>query len=188
MVTEIKTGIFWGCFDPPTLAHQAIIYEMAELFDDNYIIVKNNVEKNYFAPIEHRLEMLYSILPEGINKFTVLIQDLQNSNNYFDVRKIVSGNLYVVVGTDALHSWLQQHQTKELAKYDGIYVVPRDTSSSNEITQLTKINKLSIDSMYKDVSSTTVRAALGTKSKNYSSIKLDNNVLKYINNVKLYSV
>jgi nicotinic acid mononucleotide adenylyltransferase len=185
MTITIKKGIFWGSFDPPTLAHQAIIYRMGELFTDNFIIVKNDAEKKYFVPIEHRLEMLYNILPPNTNKYQVLVQNLQNNYDYFDIHESGNDNLYIVVGMDALFTWLQQHQVDELIKYDGVYVVPRNTSSSIDITRLTKIKIMEINGKYNDVSSTAVRNAL--KLKEYKSIALDRKVLTYINNNKLYS-
>jgi len=186
MVVAINTGIFWGNFDPPTLAHQAIIYRMSELFTENFIIVKNNSNENYFASIEHRLSMLDSILPSKTNQYKILVQDLVDSNNYFDIHAKISGNLNVVVGMDALSKWLQQHHTSELIKYDGVYVVPRNTNSFIDITGLIKIKILLIDNIYKDISSTVVRAALIRQEKNNHSIALDNKVLQYINDFKLY--
>lgn len=182
-----KAGVFWGSFDPPTLAHKAIIDKMAQLFTNCLIVVKNNPQQQYFAAIEHRVMMVDNLLAKNNKQqYTIVVQDKQHSNNYFDLQAKLLSKLYVVVGMDALQLWLQQHDVADLLQYDGIYVVPRNVGNVIDISKKNNIKLLSIEEKYKNNSSTKVRALLQQQLFDNAEKLLDQKILTYIKNAKLY--
>ena len=187
--TTINTGIFWGSFDPPTLAHKVIILKMLDLFQEVLIIVNNNLKKQYFSPVNHRINMLHNMLALGANKYKILIQDDTCNNNYFNLRKTTTGALSVVAGMDAMQIWLKTHAINELANYDSIYIVTRAGYTSIDLAKLTNLPNifaLPIDDNYQHISSTAVRKKLFSGQLNSKLIDLDSNILKYIQQHKLY--
>lgn len=183
-----KTGILWGSFDPPTLAHKAIIIKMLDLFQEALIIINDRSNKDYFFSIEHRTQMLHSMLSAISTKYQILIQNDKHNNDYFNVHQQITGDLYVVAGMDALQTWVEAHDINELANYDGIYIVPRASILPIAFGSLTNVFTLPIDVNYQNISSTKVRAQLFSRIKNKKQIELDSNVLAYIEQHKLYSI
>lgn len=51
-----------GSFDPPTMGHVNIIERSAKLFDELYVVVANNIKKNYLFSEYERVEMLRECL------------------------------------------------------------------------------------------------------------------------------
>lgn len=51
-----------GSFDPPTMGHVNIIERSAKLFDELYVVVANNIKKNYLFSEYERVEMLRKCL------------------------------------------------------------------------------------------------------------------------------
>jgi cytidyltransferase-like protein len=183
-----KTGVLWGSFDPPTLAHKTIILRMLKLFDNCLIIVNNNIKKNYFSSLIHRINMLNEMLGKRHGKYKILVQDDTKANNYFNLKKTITGLLYIVVGVDALQAWLKFNDANSLVRYDGIYVVPRATDIHIDFSSFSKVFLMEIDSIYQNISSTKVRKQLLTRVKNPTNIGLEPQILTYIKQHNLYDL
>ena len=61
-----KIGLFTGTFDPPTLGHLDIIERANSLFDELYVGVFKNDQKNPLFSTEERKKLLEAIVPEGV--------------------------------------------------------------------------------------------------------------------------
>lgn len=107
--------VYGGSFNPPTLAHQAIIEKLINLYPEAKIIVVpvgDDYRKKDLAPFFHRLEMVKLMIApyeqvilsslEGIHPFKGTIHTLKTLNETYD-------ELYVVMGQDQLEfidSWI----------------------------------------------------------------------------------
>ncbi|HEV7232157.1 MAG TPA: pantetheine-phosphate adenylyltransferase [Bacteroidia bacterium] len=56
-----KTAVFPGSFDPVTIGHESIVRRALPLFDELIIAIGVNSNKNYYFPIEKRLEWLRQV-------------------------------------------------------------------------------------------------------------------------------
>lgn len=70
-----KIGLFTGTFDPPTLGHLDIIERASLLFDELYVGVFKNDQKNPLFTTAERQKMLEAISPAGV-KIIVHERDL----------------------------------------------------------------------------------------------------------------
>ena len=181
-----NTGVFWGSFDPPTLAHKAIIVKMSDLFQEVLIIVNNFAQIKYFAPVEHRINMLQSML-SGISKQPKILQQNDNHiNDYLKLKQQIPEHLSIVVGLDALQAWSETHAISELVNYDAVYIVPRSSCLVLNLENFTNIFQLPIDLNYQGMSSTQVRENLSIIQNDNVKTSLDDNVATYIKQHKLY--
>ena len=57
----MKIAVYPGSFDPPTLGHLSIIKRAAALFDELYVCVMVNSEKNPLFTREERMELIRRI-------------------------------------------------------------------------------------------------------------------------------
>lgn len=58
----MRRAMLPGSFDPPTMGHVNIIERTAKLFDELYVVVANNIKKNYLFSEYERVEMLRECL------------------------------------------------------------------------------------------------------------------------------
>lgn len=181
-----RTGVFWGSFDPPTLAHKAIMVKMLDLFQEVLIIVNNFTQIKYFTSVEHRMNMLQVMLSDISNQPKILQQNDSHIYDYLKLKQQIPENLSIVVGLDALQTWSETHAITELVNYDAVYIVPRFSSLVLNLKNFTNIFLLPIDLNYQGMSSTQVRANLSITHNNTAKIAIDNNVLTYIKQHKLY--
>ncbi len=56
--SSLRTAIYPGSFDPPTLGHLDLIQRGARLFDRLVVAVLRNSEKNPFFSVDERIQML----------------------------------------------------------------------------------------------------------------------------------
>ncbi len=56
-----KIAVFPGSFDPVTIGHQSIVERALPLFDEVIIAIGINSNKNYYFPLEKRLEWLKKV-------------------------------------------------------------------------------------------------------------------------------
>ena len=59
-----KVALFPGSFDPITKGHESIILRAIPLFDRIIVAIGVNVEKNYFFPLEKRLNWIRKVFKE----------------------------------------------------------------------------------------------------------------------------
>ncbi len=67
MNREIKTAVFPGTFDPPTLGHMDVVMRGRKLFDHLIVAIGRNPDKTELFPIAERLEMIRSLLADAAN-------------------------------------------------------------------------------------------------------------------------
>lgn len=60
----MKTAVFPGSFDPFTSGHEAIVRRALSLFDEIYIAVGVNTDKQYMFSTEERLARIRSFFPD----------------------------------------------------------------------------------------------------------------------------
>ncbi|MBL0941637.1 MAG: adenylyltransferase/cytidyltransferase family protein [Alphaproteobacteria bacterium] len=178
-------GVFWGSFDPPTLAHKEIILQALETFNlDKIIIVLNDFKsKSYHAPITDRTAMIKLMLYGLEEKVQVIAQNESAIADYQALKKTVSGTLYAIAGQDSYEKW-KLNQGLDFAHYDGIVVVPRGRKSKINIPTdlMSKVIVLEIAPRYRYFSSTKIRDKLHSKR----CVGLDPAICKYIHQHHLY--
>lgn len=155
------TGVYWGAFDPPTKAHEAIITaSLGDIPLKNLIVVVNNHSyKNYTFPLEMRLQWIKEIIQSnGLQNVEVLYQDDKHKLDFLALREITSEPICGIAGYDAYMTWIQYSTPEERALYDAIAVIPRGDDDPILFDKAAFI--LPINSMYKYVSSTAVRESL----------------------------
>lgn len=151
-------GVYWGAFDPPTTAHEAILCAASKQlrFKKIIIVVNNHGYKNYTNPLDRRIELIRKIICSNCLKdVEVLSQDDANPMDYRVLQQIVDAPLCAISGYDAYHRWVEQSTSAERAQYSAIAVIPR----GNQIPILSDLHAflLPIHADYRHVSSTAVR-------------------------------
>jgi pantetheine-phosphate adenylyltransferase len=56
-----KTAIFPGSFDPFTVGHESIVMRALPLFDRIIIAIGHNINKEYYFPLEKRVEWIKKV-------------------------------------------------------------------------------------------------------------------------------
>ncbi len=119
-------GVFWGTFDPPTIAHQFIIEKTLSHFqlDTLYIVVNNDRRKSPLATVEQRIAMIKAMTSFGHQALHIQVQDPINQD-YFKLRKQLQKPLTVIAGADSLLRMLEYNSTDCLKQYDRICIFSR---------------------------------------------------------------
>ena len=127
-------ALYGGSFDPPHLAHEAIVKALRELgFIDKVVVMPtylNPFKETYTAPAELRLQWLQDIFSS--------YKDVEVSSYEVDLKKKVPtimtvkhllnsyDKIYLVIGADNLKSLHQWYNYDELKKLVTFIVVTRD--------------------------------------------------------------
>jgi cytidyltransferase-like protein len=164
-----KIGLYWGTFDPPTLAHLNVMLTAIEQGDlDRLIVVVNDNSgpKHYHTPGVSRAQMIIKMLLEHANNQTIkkVPIEIMVQNDHFKIDEKLIGKLHPgstvvpVVGQDSFVS-----SAKYCSKYHEVIVAPRDHNESELLKKtilehnLNNIRVLTLDSKYLTMSSTQVR-------------------------------
>jgi len=80
-----RIAMFPGTFDPPTKGHLNIIFRAAQLYDQLYIVVADNINKKCLFNAQERVKMLNKLV-EGYSNIEVvayqgLVVDFAKKNN-----------------------------------------------------------------------------------------------------------
>lgn len=156
---ELCTGVFWGAFDPPTRAHQAIVEAvLAETWlCDLIIVVNNHAYKNYTHSLEERLLMMRDIvISHDVKKIIILSQDDKRPLHHQALAPMTPYPLCAVAGYDAYKKWLNHSSPEDRRLYGAIAVIPRGRDAPLLFDQQAFL--LEIDASYRDVSSTQLKA------------------------------
>ncbi len=65
-----KTAIFPGSFDPFTVGHESIVKRALPLFDKIIIAIGHNINKEYYFPLEKRVEWIKKVF-KGNSKIEI---------------------------------------------------------------------------------------------------------------------
>jgi|SRR5688572_4314434 len=184
-------GIYWGTFDPPTLAHRTVIENsVSQLKLSELIVVVNDNKKTgktYQSPASHRMKMLRCVLPAAIqNQVRIKRQTDSNELSYKRYKESSPDKtVYCIAGQDSLEKFLMSKDGAFKAKdYDHIVVVPRgDTAALFEKKiaemKIPNVSLLKIDSQYLSISSTDARKAAQEGKQDILANHLDQRVAHY---------
>lgn len=184
-------AIYWGYFDPPTLAHKEIIMQsLKQLGVDKVIVVLNNAkasDKNQTADINQRFKMMDILLQEYKDKVILVIQDEGEKADYHTVKKHIEGRLYAIAGQDSYEKWAQYE--KNLAAYDKIVVVPRYVPDSKQpfvSIMPPNVSILNIAMNLYTCSSTKARSYI--QEENILQKLLNSKIVRYVKQNNLYQL
>lgn len=124
--------IFWGRFDPPTVAHLRIINDISSIFAHVHLVLIDDPSK--LSPVEPivRISWLKNCL-QDIYNITYYLQDRFNVYSYDRVKKSCKNKLAVVCGDDAFLSWLDsKNKSSVIDSYDLIYMISRREMITNK--------------------------------------------------------
>ncbi len=183
---DIKIGFYSGTFDPPTIAHNAIIRTAIDYLqlDKLYIFVNKNGEKNYKCSGQERVTMLERMLGDLKSKVIIIDQCTDKKNqDYMVLKKIMHEPIINITGQDSYERRLKIDPDKRI-NFDAIAIIPRSGVSSN-IALEEKAFFVPIDQeLVAGVSSTQVRQQLADRD--FKNIALHPEVLNYIIEHDLY--
>lgn len=184
------TLVYGGSFNPPTLAHQAILDKLKDLYPEAKIIVipvGDDYRKKDLAPFFHRVEMIKLMIEEDDNIIISSIEGHHPFHGTIETLNMLSqtySDIHVVIGQDQLASIDSWIRAKELIENYPFLIMRRNNSmDQSEVNQ--KLNHLNyrfkwID-FYCDMSSTMYRIN-PQKQKHLISIKVN----AYIEKHQLY--
>lgn len=186
-------GIYWGTFDPPTLAHANIIETSIEQFNLSKIIVVINDDtktgKTYKSPGKMRLAMLLSMISDSQkDKISIVRQTDNFSVSYKDVKSIYADEyIFAIVGQDSFEKY-----GKYCADYDQVIVAPRDGTTAELQRKIDSFNLknaviLNTDKRFLNTSSTMVRDAVNAKQNDVVITHTAPSIQQYIQNHGLFS-
>lgn len=172
--THQMTGVYWGAFDPPTIAHEAII--KASLNDIRLkkliVVINNHSYKEYTNSLENRLKLMSQVIQAtGHNNFELTWQDNINKIDFASLRNKTSEPLCAIAGYDSYKKWVAYSRPEDRQQYDAIAVIPRGDEEPALFDE--KAFLLPISSTYKDVSSTKVREALKASATSKDLLKVE---------------
>lgn len=131
-----------GSFDPFTNGHLDVIKRIANLFDEVYIVVSNNIKKNYLFKAEERKELILEVVKDFKNVKVVIddglvvnfceknnidiiirglrnIQDYENEYSLFEFNKDINSKIETLVLFPNRNSRVVSSSAiKELVKYN----------------------------------------------------------------------
>ena len=192
----LKIGIMGGSFDPPHKAHLEIANAACEalgLYEIFFIPAFTAPLKPnpHIASFDDRLEMLKIALKKFGKKYRILeIEKERGGISYsVDTVKLLRGKIkdaqfFWIIGTDQLLSLHKWHNIEELAKLASFAVAKRgnEKMENHNLPHYAKIEVVPFEPM--EVSSTEIRENL--KKGNFENDFVDENVLNYIKEKKLY--
>lgn len=151
-------GIYWGAFDPPTVAHYAIMESAMQnlKLKKLIVVINNNSYKNYMYSLDERRKIIqYKIQEMGLKNVEILDQDDSKKVNYSYLRQLTKDPLYAIAGYDAYIRWQKYSSDDERNGYSSIIVVPRGDEEPILYDQNAVLMR--IDSIYKHVSSSALK-------------------------------
>ena len=192
----LKIGIMGGSFDPPHKAHLEIANAACESLslDEIFFIpafsapLKPNPHSASFGD---RLEMLKIALGNFGRKFRILEIERERGGVSYSIdtvkflrKKIKGARFFWIIGTDQLLSLHKWRNIEELANLVSFAVVKRgaEKMENPNLPECAKIEVVPFEPM--EISSTCIREKL--KNGNFENDFVDENVLNYIKEKKLY--
>lgn len=192
----LKIGIMGGSFDPPHKAHLEIANAACEalgLYEIFFIPAFTAPLKPnpHIASFDDRLEMLKIALKKFGKKYRILEIEKERGGISYSVdtvkllrEKIKDARFFWIIGTDQLLSLHKWHNIEELATLASFAVAKRgnEKMENHNLPNYAKIEVVPFEPM--EVSSTEIRENL--KKGNFENDFVDENVLNYIKEKKLY--
>ncbi|MDR0333677.1 MAG: pantetheine-phosphate adenylyltransferase [Dysgonamonadaceae bacterium] len=136
-----RTALFPGTFDPFTIGHESIVRRGLALVDEIVIAIGFNESKNFYFPIEKRLEMIRAIYAneprvrvESYNSLTVdfaqevgahfilrgirSVNDFENEKTIADMNRTISGIETFILLTEPALTHISSTLVRELLRYN----------------------------------------------------------------------
>ncbi|MBQ9072217.1 MAG: nicotinate (nicotinamide) nucleotide adenylyltransferase [Bacilli bacterium] len=187
----MKIGIYVGSFNPPHKGHIKIVNHLINNYLDKVIIIPtgNYWNKLDLVSINDRINMLKFYEKEKIiidNKNNNLEYTYQILNNL--VKKYKKDELYLIIGADNIVNFDKWKNYKEILEYNLIILNRDNIDVLKYLDKLNKKDKYIIvnDLPNIDTSSTMIRNKIKNKDYNNLSMYIDNCILNYIKENKLY--
>lgn len=191
----MKIGIFGGCFNPPHKAHKSIAEKLIELgYVDKVIYVPtgNKYNKKDLISDSHRYNMLNEICKKNSSlevsdyEFKTDLTYTYQTLDYFK-ENIKDSEIYFICGADNIidiENWKNSNYL--LANYKFI-VVSRDNKNISDIISKYSDRIIPANIEVGDISSTQIRSKIEMKDLIYLKNNLDEEVLSYILENKIYN-
>lgn len=191
----MKIGIFGGSFNPPHKMHKDIACNLIKNNYVNkviYVPTGNKYKKNGLIDVKHRYNMLKIMIKNNKNlevsdyEINDLLTYTYQTLDYFK-NKYKEDDIYFICGLDNLKEFNTWKNYKYILNEYNVIVIPRGSDDISEV--LKKINSENIivaNISLNGISSSYIRNALAIKQSDDLLNVLDSDVLKYIENQKLY--
>lgn len=195
-----KYGFFGGSFNPVTKAHIELAKEVLSKYKlDKVIFVPmgDNYNKKGLINEKHRYNML-RIATKQCDKLEVSDMELNQNKSLttLEAFKIIEEKYpnvekYYIMGADNLNKMILSKDFKDLAKNYKYIIIGRNSIDCEELIKNNEILSENLkhfiimeNTKHNETSSTLVRNSLKQNSTN--EYEVDENVLNYIENNKLY--
>lgn len=193
----MKIGIFGGSFNPPHNMHKNISLNLIKKgYVDKIIYVPTGdfYKKSSLISFKHRLEML-KLMINQIND--LLISDIGNDKNYEYTYQVLDyfgqlyneDEIYFICGSDNLDEFNTWKNFEYILSYYKLLVIKRNNDDIDEITNKFKAfirNIIWANIDFSNISSTEIRKIINDNKFTSLQDRLDDNVIKYIIDNKLY--
>lgn len=193
----MKIGIFGGSFNPPHNMHKNISLNLIKKgYVDKIIYVPTGdfYKKSSLISFKHRLEML-KLMINQIND--LLISDIGNDKNYEYTYQVLDyfgqlyneDEIYFICGSDNLDEFNTWENFEYILSYYKLLVIKRNNDDIDEITNKFKAfirNIIWANIDFSNISSTEIRKIINDNKFTSLQDRLDDNVIKYIIDNKLY--
>ena len=179
-ITLLKKGsiaLYWGSFDPPTLAHKAIILTSLKHFRKVIIIINNDARKQYLLEATERLTLFKKSLSSCIEFIEFCIQSDKVRYSYSYFKNKYQGKISAIVGADSYDSWLGYTKEEKHQVYDEVVIFPRRgvKNISKKLTTYARV--IPICSKYAGISSRYVREKIALGKINAVKSSIDKAIL-----------
>lgn len=138
-----KIAVCPGSFDPITYGHLDIIRRGAKIFDEVYVVVLNNSNKNPLFTVDERMELIKEVTKEipsvkvdqfrgllvdyarGVNASAIIrglraVSDFEYEMQITSMNRVLDEELETFfIMTNNQYSFLSSSIVKEVAQYDG---------------------------------------------------------------------
>lgn len=131
----LQIALFGTSADPPTAAHQQILYWLSHQFDGVAVWASDNPFKSHQTPLKHRSAML-QLLVESLNARrsqtsanVLFCPDLSSPRALVTVEKAQqrwpAAEFTLVIGSDLVNQMTRWYRVEELLEQVKLLVVPR---------------------------------------------------------------
>lgn len=135
-----KIAIFGGSFNPPTIAHEQVIEQLANKFHEVWIIPSYiHRQKENLIDLDQRLEML-NITLRNIGKDNIKLKNIEPENNFqgkayllmdFIKKENPKFEFYYVIGKDIINNIRNWFNYEEFIAENNFFIVPRKGIKTN---------------------------------------------------------
>lgn len=150
--------VFWGRFDPPTIAHISIIECCIRKFSHLHLVIID--DKNKKSPVTNirRSEWIQQCLSKfNQSKITIYLQDEISKIDYFTLSKDNRGKkLGIICGGDAFELWALNN--KNTLDYYHIFLLKRNEKMMMPLPE--NVSYLEFSDEYTNISSGTIKSAI----------------------------